>query len=276
MDDPSLPEAEHRAALRGLARLNAWSASDRALFAPIRQLSLELGRPVRLLDVACGGGDQLVRLARRARRAGIDLRPAGCDLSTVALDVSADRARRAGFEVRFFQRDVITEGIPRGYDVIVCSLFVHHLSDDDAAELFAAIEEASPRLALIQDLRRLKRGALLAAAASRLLTRSEVVRTDSLLSVGAAFELDEIEHMSQQAGMYTSRLRRVWPLRWQLEWRPRIRSGDTEELLLSPHPRDLPSPAIVRPRPVDANRGRGDAPDDDPATVAGRADLAQP
>ena len=275
MDDPALPESEHRAALSGLARLNGWSASDGALFAPIRRLSLELGRPVRLLDVACGGGDQIVRLARRARRAGVDLRPAGCDVSPVALDVAADRARRAGFEARFFQRDVIAEGIPVGYDVIVCSLFVHHLSDDDAAELFATIEDASPRLVLIQDLRRVKRGALLAALASRLLTRSPVVRTDALLSVGAAFELDEIELMSQEAGMYTSKLRRVWPLRWQLEWRPRVRSGDTDELLLTPHPRDSQPSEVARPEGVELDLDSGVDSSNDSTAVSGSANLAQ-
>ncbi|MHC4893372.1 MAG: class I SAM-dependent methyltransferase, partial [Planctomycetota bacterium] len=95
MDDPQLEPQRHRDALAGLARLNAWSVSDRALFKPIAALATQLGRPLRLLDVACGGGDQIVRLARRARRQGFELRPSGLDVSPLALEVAADKARRS-------------------------------------------------------------------------------------------------------------------------------------------------------------------------------------
>lgn len=220
MDDPGLDPDRHRAALVGLSRLNALSVSDRALFRPIRRLARELGRPVRVLDVACGGGDQIVRLARRARRAGIELRPTGCDTSPVALDVAAQTARRAGVEARFVRSDVVLEGVPSGYDAVVCSLFAHHLDDRAVIRLFESIDAAEPRLAVVQDLRRTRAGALLAFAASQLLTRSAVVHEDALLSVGAAFTRPEVVRLAERAGLRDPRPRRVWPLRWQLTWHP--------------------------------------------------------
>ncbi|MEO0649486.1 MAG: methyltransferase domain-containing protein, partial [Planctomycetota bacterium] len=238
MDDPGLDPERHRRALDGLARLNAWSVSDGAIFRPVLKLSRELGRPLRLLDVACGGGDLMARLGRRARRAGIELRPTGCDVSDVALDVAAERTRRAGVEARFLRRDVVRDGLPEGFDAVVCTLFLHHLEDTAAVGLLRAIDQARPRMAIVQDLRRTRAGALLAWGASQALTRSPVVHNDALLSVGAAFTRPEVARLAQRAGLIHPDPARVWPLRWQLVWRPRVdsRRTPTERLLSAPVP----------------------------------------
>lgn len=238
MDDPALDPVRHRHALDGLARLNAWSVSDRAIFRPVLKLSRELGRPIRLLDVACGGGDLITRLSRRARRAGIELRPTGCDVSHLALDVAADRTRRAGVEARFLRRDVIRDGLPEGFDAVVCTLFLHHLEDAAAVGLLRAIDRARPRMAIVQDLRRTRPGALLAFGASQALTRSPVVHNDALLSVGAAFTRPEVARLAQRAGLRYPHPARVWPLRWQLVWRSRVESRrvPSERLVSTPVP----------------------------------------
>src|SRR4051794_18885315 len=99
MDRPDLPVALHEHALRGLTRLNRWSGSARILRPPLRRLAAEIGgRPLRLLDVACGAGDVLVALARRGRPA-FELR--GLDVSPTALDHARRRAASAGVAVTF-------------------------------------------------------------------------------------------------------------------------------------------------------------------------------
>ncbi|MHC4260910.1 MAG: methyltransferase domain-containing protein [Planctomycetota bacterium] len=239
MDDPQLEPQRHRDALAGLARLNAWSVSDRALFKPIAALATQLGRPLRLLDVACGGGDQIVRLARRARRQGFELRPSGLDVSPLALEVAADKARRSGVEARFLQADIKRDGVPEGFDAIVCTLFAHHLEEADLVGLFRAIDAARPRLAVVQDLRRTRGGVLLAWAASQVLTRSPIVHNDALLSVGAAFTRDEVRGLAVRAGLMNPQPTRVWPLRWQLAWRPRVDSRRTRSGRLTHRPVQL-------------------------------------
>ena len=87
MDDPSLAPALHRQALRGLGRVHRLSGTARGLERCI--LALAGGRadqPLRILDLACGGGDLIVALTRRAHAAGRPWRIDGCDKSSVALD----------------------------------------------------------------------------------------------------------------------------------------------------------------------------------------------
>ncbi len=74
MDQPDLDPRLHAQALQGLARLNFWSGSARILWPPLSALARRLRpRPLRVLDLATGGGDVPVRLWRRASRAGLDV-----------------------------------------------------------------------------------------------------------------------------------------------------------------------------------------------------------
>src|SRR5438045_9098377 len=110
MDDPSLEAERHRAALRGLERINWWSGSARVLWPPLRALAREVGRrPLRVLDVASGAGDVPIRLWHKARRAGIDLRLEGCDRSPEAVRFADERARLRQAEVRFFVLDALAD-----------------------------------------------------------------------------------------------------------------------------------------------------------------------
>src|SRR3954465_12461713 len=66
MDGPGLDPAEPAAALRGLGRINAFSRSGQALWRVIGRLAGDgerPGTPLRVLDVATGGGDVPIRLA---------------------------------------------------------------------------------------------------------------------------------------------------------------------------------------------------------------------
>ena len=69
MDQPGLDSAHHFRALRGLGRINLLSNSAGILWPPLVDLARRLSpQPVRVLDVATGGGDLPIRLWRRARR----------------------------------------------------------------------------------------------------------------------------------------------------------------------------------------------------------------
>jgi SAM-dependent methyltransferase len=214
MDDPALDPALHAAALKGLERINAVSATARALYGPLRRLAG--GRPLRVLDVACGAGDVAIGLERRARRSGLPIRFAACDVSPRALNHARGRAAARGAEVEFFPCDVLGDGFPRGYDVYLCTLFLHHLREGEAAELLRRM--SSGRAILASDLVRSRSGYWAARLGTRLLTRSPVVHEDARLSVEGAFTPAELHALADAAGLSGARIRPHWPFRMLLEW----------------------------------------------------------
>lgn len=219
MDDPALPAEEHRRALAGLARLNSLSDSVGVLWPDVQKLARELGRPVRILDVATGSGDVPLGLWKRANRAGIALELSACDLSPVALDVAQSRALSVGAAVRYFVADALGDPLPSGFDIVICSLFLHHLTVDQAVILLARCAAATDGLVLVNDLARSRWNLSLVWLATRLLTRSYVVHTDGPLSVRAAFTVTEATALALRAGLTGATVAGRFPCRWLLTWR---------------------------------------------------------
>ena len=218
MDDPSLDAAAHAQALRGLARINRWSASSRIVWSPLLEWMRRHGRrSARVLDVATGAGDMPLALWRRATRAGMDLRIEGCDTSAQAVAHAQANARKAGADVRFFVVNAVT-GVPAGYDVVMCSLFLHHLEEDEAVRVMRDMGRAAGGLVLVNDLARSRRGLALAYAGTRLLSRSPVVHADGPRSVRAAFTPQEARRLAEQAGWTGAIVERKWPCRFLIAW----------------------------------------------------------
>jgi 2-polyprenyl-3-methyl-5-hydroxy-6-metoxy-1,4-benzoquinol methylase len=219
MDEPGLDPRRHAHALRGLARINFWSGSARILWPPLADLARRLSpRRPRVLDLATGGGDVPIRLWRRARRAGLELELEGCDVSEVALAYARDCAERAGAPVRFFELDLLRDPIPLGYDAITCSLFLHHLDEDQACDLLRGMAGAARHLVLVNDLERCWAGLALAHLATRLLTTSAVVHTDGPRSVARAYKRAEARALAERAGLRGAVVSRRWPFRYLLSW----------------------------------------------------------
>ena len=120
--------------------------------------------------------------------------------------------------VRFFTLDALSDDVPSGFDVIVSSLFLHHLAEGEAVGLLERMAGATGRLIMINDLLRGPIEYALAWAGCRLLSRSKVVRHDGPVSVRAAFTMGEMRKLASRAGLEGVRLTRHWPGRFLLSW----------------------------------------------------------
>jgi 2-polyprenyl-3-methyl-5-hydroxy-6-metoxy-1,4-benzoquinol methylase len=214
MDQPGLAITEHARALSGLRRLNVASSASRQLWnAVARHAAAEPGQRLRLLDVASGGGDVALGLWKLAKRSGVDLQILGLDVSSTACVQAAERCQSVGTAITFQCADVTTDALPKGFDIVASSLFLHHLSWRQAANVLRKMRDAA-RLLVISDLRRSAVGYALAHAACRVLTRSPIVRYDGPQSVASAFTLSEMRELCREADMPNANIRRAWP--WRL------------------------------------------------------------
>lgn len=218
MDEPGLDQAQHRSALRGLARINLLSLVAREVLKRIRELPAPAEGPFRVLDVACGGGDVAVSVKRQAEKWGLPVEVEGCDISPTALDFARARAGERGVEVAFHQVDVTVDPLPGGFDLVYSSLFLHHLSDRGAVEFLNGLAGAG-KAVLVHDLLRTRLGYFLALTASRVLTRSPVVSVDAPRSVGAAFSLDEVRALVSRAAIKGASVEPCWPERFAMFWK---------------------------------------------------------
>jgi 2-polyprenyl-3-methyl-5-hydroxy-6-metoxy-1,4-benzoquinol methylase len=221
MDDPAIDEASHRKALRGLARLNRVSGSVARIWKPIYRLAKTQGlKRITLLDIATGGGDVPIALARLARRAGIELEATGIDVSQQALDFAATQARAKGEAVEFRRVDILNDELPGRYDVAICSLFLHHLREPHAVRVLRAMNDSATRLGLVNDLVRSRLTYAQVWLASRIVSRSPIVHFDGPASVRAAFTIDEAMELARRAGLREAEAVPTFPCRFLMTWSP--------------------------------------------------------
>jgi SAM-dependent methyltransferase len=219
MDQPGLDVRAHERALRGLGRINRVSRSAAILWPPIAPLARgSVDDSIRVFDLACGGGDVAIALARRAAANGLKVRIEGCDRSEVAVRIANQAAEKAGVPVRFLRLDALKAPIPEGFDVLACSLFLHHLEDGEAVTLLEKMAGAARRLVLVNDLLRSRLGYVLAWTGCRLLSRSPIVHHDGPSSVRAAFTLGEVHELARRGGLEGASLTCHWPRRFLLRW----------------------------------------------------------
>ncbi len=222
MDQPDLDARSHRQALTGLRRINWLSRSVHIVWPAILQLARRLGvRQLRVLDVASGGGDVPIGLWQRARLSGLQLEIVGCDVSPLAVEMASVHAEQCGADVHFRTHDVLRHPLPAGFDVVMSSLFLHHLVPGEAVLLLEKTASTAKHLLLINDLRRSMSGYLLAQAACRLFTRSSVVHVDGPRSVAGAFTISEVRALCAQAKLENATIQKRWPFRFLLSWRRR-------------------------------------------------------
>ena len=220
MDQPGLAPLPHRRALAGLARINAWSRGANLVWQPMHDLIRSTARRrLSLLDVGCGGGDVPLDCQRLAGSHGVQLEVTALDRSPTALACAAERAAARGISLRCLHVDVVTTDLPGRFDVVTCTLLLHHLERADAVRLLAKMAAAARCLLVVQDLQRSAAGYAVAWLGTRLLTRSSIVHRDGPASVVAAFTPMEAEALAREAGLADAHVAQCFPWRWVLVWR---------------------------------------------------------
>jgi 2-polyprenyl-3-methyl-5-hydroxy-6-metoxy-1,4-benzoquinol methylase len=156
-----------------------------------------------------------------ARRAGLNFKISACDRSAHALDYARQSADRKQAAIHFFEWNLSENSFPSDYDVVMCSLFLHHQGEDQAVELLKSMRKTAHHLVLVNDLVRSIRGYFLAWLGTRVLTASDVVHVDGPRSVAAAFTVQEAQALATRAGLDGVTVTKSWPCRFLLVWERR-------------------------------------------------------
>ncbi|HVF72102.1 MAG TPA: methyltransferase domain-containing protein [Chthoniobacterales bacterium] len=197
MDRPQPVTPELARDLENLRQLNRYFGSY-ALIRRFLRRWIKPGDRLRVLDLATGSGDipRLVVDHARLVKASITVDAVEQQASTVeiARSLSGDYP-----EIQYVQGDVLTFEA-ESYDIVLCSLALHHFADDAAVRVLQRCRALSNRYVLVSDLER----GLLASVGVWLLTavvfREPMTRIDGRLSAQRAFSFREFRALAERAG----------------------------------------------------------------------------
>jgi len=218
MDRPQPISVELRHTLRELEFLNRYFGGHRF----VRRFLAERWRrrkPIyRVLDLGTGGGDFPRAIVDWARSEGIALQVDAVDSGATIVDLAA-RFSIGHPEIRYRQGDALTYDSRDGYDLVHCSLSLHHFDKDDAAELLRRMRALSASDVLITDLVQGWRTTLGVALVNRLLRHERMTIEDGDTSARRAYSFDEVDELARQAGWADFGHKR-FPICRQALWTP--------------------------------------------------------
>lgn len=221
MDDPTLDYSSHAEALRGLERLNFVSTSAASLWAQIKPLTQQgklQSTPLRILDIATGGGDIPAALLKAAAFDGVEIEIVGSDLSQSSIKYASEHALKKQVSIDFVQLDALNDDLPQNFDVVMTNLFTHHLDPPDVIKLLTKMSRAAKQMVLVNDLVRSEISYALVWLGTRLLSRSPIVQYDGPVSVQGSFTGAEFLQMAQEAGLRGCKIKPCPPCRQILIW----------------------------------------------------------
>jgi 2-polyprenyl-3-methyl-5-hydroxy-6-metoxy-1,4-benzoquinol methylase len=198
MDREQPLSAELERDLERIRQLNRWFGSYRLVLGFIRNWVRPPDK-LRVVDLATGSGDiprLIVDFARksdaRVEIDALDRQPATLE---IARTLSADYS-----EISYRVADILEWNPVEAYDITLCTLALHHFSNEDAVRLLRRCREISKRFVLVSDLRRsfsLMAGVYLLTA---LIFREPMTRYDARLSAIRAFSFSEMRDLAMRAG----------------------------------------------------------------------------
>ncbi len=200
MDEPCT-RAELRACLRDLARLNRWFLAYRPILRWLGDVAtLGPARPLQILDVGCGYGDSLRRVEQWARVRRIAVELTGLDLNPDAVAIAAE-ATPPTSKIRWVASNVFHWQPDKPVDVVVSSLFTHHLAEPELIRFLQWMELNSERGWFINDLSRAPIPYHLLRLFTRLVGLHRFVQHDGPVSIARAFVPDDWRRLCLEAGL---------------------------------------------------------------------------
>ncbi len=209
MDLPQPVTAELEQDLANLASLNRHFGSHR-LIRHFLARWLKRGGAYRVLDLATGAGDVPRLIVEWARRQGVSVRITAVDANAATIEIA--RGRSLEFpEIEWVQGDALTYAPGEPFDLVCCSLALHHFSEESAVSLLRRCRELSRGYVLVADLERSRLAQLGIWLVTQFIYREPMTRFDGRLSIRRAFSFSELRELTQAAGWSGFRQRRfVW------------------------------------------------------------------
>jgi SAM-dependent methyltransferase len=213
LDQDFIPEQDLFQNLRELDFINHWLGGYKISFDALKKV-LQKGRRYVLVDIGCGGGDTLKRIARWNMRAGFGLDLVGVDVKPVCIAYA--RENLSGLPVELITDDYrnLYEHLPE-VDIIHACLFCHHLTSQELTELvrFALDRRA---MLIVNDLERNPVAYYAIKWLTTLFSKSYLVKNDAPLSVLRGFKKTEWKDILAAAGATDFSVRNKWAFRHEV------------------------------------------------------------
>lgn len=212
MDRDDIPFEAMARTLRELNIINTRLGGHAITLSGVKQI-IANKKTISICEIGCGGGDNLHIIHRYCKKKGIEARFFGIDLNENCIAFARQQYPDlpAQWICSDYARVEFGENKP---DIIFSSLFCHHFTDTQLAEMMSWLQVNSRSGFFINDLQRHWLAYYLIKYITRFFSRSYLVKNDACISVSRGFHKNEWKQLLEKSGIIHYNIRWRWAFRY--------------------------------------------------------------
>lgn len=215
MDDFDMKGDILKDALDKIAKINQLLGGNKITIEGVKSLlkDKQTVTPIRILDIGCGNGDMLRALAQYAVKHKLNFSLTGIDAN--AFTVQHAKQLSINYPNINFECKDIFENLKEEYDIMLCTLTLHHFKDEEITNLLSNILPAIKVGIVINDLQRSALAYYLFKALCFAFNLNYMSREDGLTSILRGFKKVDLSNYSSLLKLKSFSIKWKWAFRYQ-------------------------------------------------------------
>lgn len=217
MDDFNLQGEELREALDQIAIINRLLGGNGITLDGIRSLikNGDTSKELVIVDLGCGNGDMLRKVARFANENDFTCKLVGIDANAFA--ISHARALSKDYPLISYEvMDIFSDEFTlMKYDIALCTLTLHHFKEQEIIYLLKKLSQSARLGVVINDLHRSWLAYRLFQLVCYVFRLNDMSKDDGLVSILRGFKRSDLESYGQKLNLKNYNIRWKWAFRFQ-------------------------------------------------------------
>lgn len=215
MDDFALEGQVLVDALDRLAQINRYLGGNDITLQGLETLLKKnpSNREISIIDMGCGNGDMLRRVAEFGLKNNLKLKLIGIDANEYTLNYA--RSLSKDFAIDYLKMNITDDDfLELKADVFLCTLTLHHFKDEEILKVISRVNENAGIGIVVNDLQRSALSYRLFQLVCFVFHIDNMSREDGLLSILRGFKRKDLVAFSKQLNL-TFTLQWKWAFRYQ-------------------------------------------------------------
>jgi 2-polyprenyl-3-methyl-5-hydroxy-6-metoxy-1,4-benzoquinol methylase len=217
MDDFLLEGEELREALDKIAKINQLLGGNKLTIEGLKKIlpKSDTNVEITIVDVGCGNGDMLRKIADFGIKNGYNFKLLGIDANQFTINHAISLSDEYT-SISYLCEDIFKMNFATlNSDIIVCTLTLHHFKESDIINILTVFKKNAKRGLVINDLQRSAVAYRLFQLLCLLFQLNTMSRTDGLVSILRGFKKYELIAFSEKLNFKKYNIQWKWAFRYQ-------------------------------------------------------------
>jgi 2-polyprenyl-3-methyl-5-hydroxy-6-metoxy-1,4-benzoquinol methylase len=217
MDDFTLEGDALKLALDKIAQINQLLGGNRLTLKGVAKLLKNESNlsSVTIVDVGCGNGDMLRKLADFGFKNNLNLELIGVDANLFTVNYAIDLSRNYP-NIKYRCEDIFNQSFNElKFDIVLCTLTLHHFNNDEIIQLLTLFNKNSRLGFVVNDLHRNSVAYRLFQGLCFVFRMNKMSREDGLTSILRGFKKEELIAFSENLRFKKYSIQWKWAFRYQ-------------------------------------------------------------